>query len=195
MNDSYMPCVVRETSEGVTRIPIVEEMYQRREIQLVGDIDQEPASNAILQLRHLQAQDAHEEITIFINSPGGSVPYGLALIDVMAAISCPIRTVCMGTAASMAALIFASGNERDMMPHARVMIHDPLLAGGVGGPALKVDALAKDLMYTREVTAKILAERTGHTLEEVYEKTAQDTYFDAREALDWGLADRIIHEI
>lgn len=195
MNDSYMPCVVRETSEGVTRIPIVEEMYQCREIQLVGDIDQESASNAILQLRHLQAQDAHEEIIIFINSPGGSVPYGLALIDVMAAISCPIRTVCMGTAASMAALIFASGNERDMMPHARVMIHDPLLAGGVGGSALKLDAIAKDLMHTREVTAKILAERTGHTVEEVLEKTAQDTYFDAQEALDWGLADKIIHEI
>lgn len=195
MNDSYMPCVVRETSEGVTRIPIVEEMYQRREIQLVGDIDQESASNAILQLRHLQAQDAHKEITIYINSPGGSVPYGLALIDVMAAISCPIRTVCMGTAASMAALIFASGQERDMMPHARAMIHDPLLAGGVGGSALKLDAIAKDLMHTREVTAKILAERTGHTLEEVFEKTAQDTYFSAEEALEWGLADKIIHEI
>lgn len=195
MTDNYMPCVVRETSEGLTRIPIIEEMYQRREIQLVGEITPESASNTILQLRHLQAQDPKEEITIYINSPGGCVAHGLALIDVMAAISCPIRTVCMGTCASMGALIFASGNERDMLVHSRVMIHDPLLSGGVGGSALKVDALAKDLMHTREIMAKILAERTGHTIDEVYEKTAQDTYFDAKEALEWGLADKIIHEI
>ena len=98
----------------------------------------------------------------------------LALIDTMAALRCPIRTVCMGTAASMAALIFASGNSRDIMPHARVMIHDPLIPGGVGGSALKLDAIAKALIRTREITAQILADCTGHTLEEVYTKTAQD---------------------
>lgn len=195
MNNSYMPCFVRETSEGVTRVPIVEEMYQRREIQLVGEINQESANAVILQLRHLQSLDADKEITMYIASPGGSVPDGLALIDTMAALRCPIRTVCMGTAASMAALIFTSGNERDMLPHARVMIHDPLLTGGVGGSALKVDALAKDLMRTREVTAQILADCTGHSIEEIYEKTETDTYFTAKEALEWGLADRIIHEI
>lgn len=195
MSDYYTPCIVRETSEGTTRIPIQDELYQRREIQLTGDIDAESVNSVILQLRYLQAQDPEREIVVYINSPGGSVPDGLALVDVMGALSCPIKTVCLGTAASMAALVFASGNERHITEHSRVMVHDPLLAGGVGGPALKVDALAKDLMYTREVTAKILSERTGHTVEEVYAKTAQDTYFDAQEALDWGLADRIIHEI
>lgn len=195
MNEYYTPCIVRETSEGTTRIPIQDELYQRREIQLTGDIAQESVNSVVMQLRLLQAQDPKAEITIYINSPGGSVPDGLALVDVMGALSCPIKTVCLGTAASMAALVFASGNERHITEHSRVMVHDPLLSGGVGGPALKVDALAKDLMHTREVTAKILAERTGHTLEEVYEKTAQDTYFDAQEALDWGLADRIIHEL
>lgn len=195
MSDYYTPCIVRETSEGTTRIPIQDELYQRREIQLTGDIDAESVNSVILQLRYLQAQDPEREIVVYINSPGGSVPDGLALIDVMGALSCPIKTVCLGTAASMAALVFASGNERHITEHSRVMIHDPLLAGGVGGSALKVDALARDLMHTREVTAKILAERTGHTLEEVFEKTAQDTYFDAQEALKWGLADRIIHEI
>lgn len=195
MNEYYTPCIVRETSEGTTRIPLADDMLQRREIQLTGDIDGTSVNSVILQLRYLQAQDSTKEIIIYINSPGGTVPDGLALIDMMGALSCPIRTVCMGTAASMAALIFASGNERHITEHSRVMIHDPLLAGGVGGSALKVDALARDLMYTREVTAKILSERTGHTLEEVYEKTKNDTYFSAREALDWGLADRIIHEI
>ena len=195
MSDYYTPCIVRETSEGTTRIPIQDELYQRREIQLTGDIDAESVNSVILQLRYLQAQDPEREIVVYINSPGGSVPDGLALVDVMGALSCPIKTVCLGTAASMAALVFASGNERHITEHSRVMVHDPLLAGGVGGPALKVDALAKDLMYTREVTAKILAERTGHTLEEVFEKTVQDTYFSAEEALEWGLADKIIHEI
>lgn len=195
MSDYYTPCIVRETSEGTTRIPLADDMLQRREIQLTGDIDSTSVSSAILQLRYLQAQDSTKEITVYINSPGGSVPDGLALVDVMGALSCPIKTVCLGTATSMAALIFASGNERHITEHSRVMIHDPLLSGGVGGSALKVDALAKDLMYTREVTAKILSERTGRTIEEVYEKTKNDTYFSAEEALKWGLADRIIHEI
>ena len=195
MSNCYTPCILRETSEGTVRIPIQDEMYQRREIQLTGDIDTESVNSAILQLRHLQSLDADKEITIYINSPGGSVSDGLALIDTMAALRCPIRTVCMGTAASMGALIFASGSSRDMLPHARVMIHDPLISGGVGGSALKLDAIAKDLMRTREVTAQILADCTGHTIEEIYEKTASDTYFSAQEALEWGLADRIIHEI
>lgn len=189
------PCIIRETCEGTVRIPIQDEMYQRREIQCNGEINKESVYSMILQLRYLQTQDPEKEITIYINSPGGSVADGLALIDTMAALHCPIRTVCMGTAASMAALIFASGNERDIMPHARVMIHDPLISGGVGGSALKLDAIAKDLMHTREVTAQILSDCTGHSIEEIYEKTATDTYFDAKEALEWGLADRIIHEI
>ena len=195
MSDYYTPCIVRETSEGTTRIPLADDMLQRREIQLTGDIDAESVNSVILQLRYLQAQDPEGEITVYINSPGGSVPDGLALIDTMAALRCPIKTVCLGTAASMAALIFVSGNVRHITEHSRAMIHDPLLAGGVGGSALKVDTIAKNLMKTRETTARILAERTGHTVEEVYAKTAQDTYFDAQEALDWGLADKIIHEI
>ena len=190
-----IPCIICETCEGTVRIPIQDEMYQRREIQCNGEINKESVYSMILQLRYLQTQDPEKEITIYINSPGGSVADGLALIDTMAALHCPIRTVCMGTAASMAALIFASGNERDIMPHARVMIHDPLISGGVGGSALKLDAIAKDLMHTREVTAQILSDCTGHSIEEIYEKTATDTYFDAKEALEWGLADRIIHEI
>lgn len=189
------PCIIRETSEGTTRIPILDEMFQRREIQCTGEINRESVYSMILQLRYLQAQDPEKEITIYINSPGGSVADGLALIDTMAALRCPIRTVCMGTAASMAALIFVSGNERDIMPHARVMIHDPLISGGVGGSALKLDAIAKDLMRTREITAQILSDYTGHSIEEVYEKTANDTYFSAKEAMEWGLADHIIHVI
>lgn len=132
---------------------------------------------------------------MFINSPGGSVASGLALYDVMQAVRCPVRTVCTGIAASMAALLFVSGSSRDMLPHARVMIHDPLIPGGIGGPALKIDALAKDLMQARKTTAAIIAAHTGKSLDEVYAKTATDSYFNAAEAVAWGLADRIIHEL
>lgn len=194
MSKYNTPCIIRETSEGTTRIPIADEMLQHREIQLLGEIDTESVNGTILQLRYLQAQEPEKEITIYINSPGGSVPDGLALIDVMGALRCPIRTVCMGTAASMAALIFACGNDRHITGHSRVMIHDPRV-GRVGGDALHLYATAKDLMQTREVTARILADCTGHTLDEVYAKTEDDTYFTAQEALDWGLADKIIREI
>ncbi|MBD5133280.1 MAG: ATP-dependent Clp protease proteolytic subunit [Clostridiales bacterium] len=190
-----IPAVIERTSEGIQRCEIQDVMLQRREIDCVGKIDRESVNAIILQLRYLQSLDDAGEITIYVNSPGGSIDDGLALIDVMAALRCPIRTVCVGLAASMGALLFASGDKRDILPHGRVMIHDPLIAGGVGGSALKLDAVARDLMKARETIAQILSERTGHTIEEVYEKTANDTYFDAQEALEWGLADRIIHEI
>ena len=168
MSNYYTPCILRESAEGTVRIPIEDEMFQRREIQCVGEINRETVNAMILQLRYLQAQDDAGEITIFVNSPGGNVSDGLALLDTMAALRCPTRTVCMGMAASMGALIFASGNKRDIVPHARVMIHDP---------------------------AHTPPDCTGHTIEEIYERTAQDTYFTAKEALEFGLADRIIHEI
>lgn len=170
-------------------------MLQNRAIDCVGEITPETVNALILQLRYLQSEDEGKEITLYINSPGGEVSSGLALYDVMQAVKCPVRTVCVGTAASMAALIFAAGSQRDMLPHARLMIHDPLISGGLGGSALHIDSVSRDLMRTREITAELLARHSGHTLEEVYEKTARDTYFDADEAVAWGLADRITHEI
>ena len=117
MSNYYTPCILRESAEGTVRIPIEDEMFQRREIQCVGEINRETVNAMILQLRYLQAQDDAGEITIFVNSPGGNVSDGLALLDTMAALRCPIRTVCMGMAASMGALIFASGNKRDIVSH------------------------------------------------------------------------------
>ena len=131
---------------------------------------------------------------MFINSPGGSVTGGLALYDVMKGIACPVRTVCLGTAASMAAVLFASGDQREILPHGKVMIHDPLI-GRTGGSALQLMETSKSLMATREHLASILSEHTGHSLEEIYEKTARDTYFDAEEAVAFGLADRVITQI
>lgn len=192
MNLYTMPAVLRETSEGLSRCGIPDIMLQRREVECVGDIDREAVYCLALQLRYLAAEDNSSEIAMYINSPGGSVSDGLALYDVMRALPCPVRTVCLGTAASMAALLFASGSRRDILPHARVMIHDPLITGNLAGSALKLDAIARDIMRTRETMAKILSQHTGRTLEEVYAKTATDSFFDAEEAVAWGLADNII---
>lgn len=189
------PSIIKESSEGTTYCPIQDELFNsRRSIEVVGEITRESVYSLILQLRYLHSADPEKEITMYINSPGGSVIDGLALYDVMAAVSCPIRTVCVGMAASMGSLLFAAGNERDILPHAKVMIHDPLTTG-ISGSALSVEEAGRRLMETREITASILAGHTGHTIEEVYEKTKKDSYFNAQEAVAWGLADRIITEI
>lgn len=196
MNLCHMtPHIIKESSEGTTYCPIQDELFNiHRSIEVVGEINRESVYSLILQLRYLHQADPEKEITMYINSPGGSVSDGLALYDVMAGISCPIRTVCVGMAASMGSLLFAAGNKRDMLPHATVMIHDPLTTG-ISGSALSVDQASRRLMETREITASILADHTGHTIEEVYEKTRQDSYFNAEEAVEWHLADRIIHGI
>lgn len=186
------PHIIKESSEGTTYCPVQDELFtNRRSIEVVGEINRESVYSLILQLRYLHHADPEKEITMYINSPGGSVTDGLALYDVMAGIPCPIRTVCVGMAASMGALLFAAGNRRDMLPHAAVMIHDPLTTG-ISGSALSVEQASRRLMETREITASILADHTGHTIEEVYEKTKKDSYFNAEEAVAWRLADRII---
>lgn len=189
------PNIIKETAEGTTYCPIQDEMFSmRRCVEVVGEITRDSVYSLILQLRCLCHADPEKEITMYINSPGGSVCDGLALYDIMSAIKCPIRTVCVGMAASMGALLFAAGDKREILPHAEVMIHDPLV-NGISGSALSMEEASRRLMGIRQIMAEILAEHTGHTVEEVYEKTRQDSYFNAKEAVEWGLADRIITEI
>lgn len=183
--------IIKESSRGYDLIPIQDEMLAHREVELVGDVDAESVNALVRELRYLQRQDPEGEITLYINSPGGSVDSGLALYDVMQAVSCPIRTVCVGLAASMAALLFIAGDRRDMLPHSRLMIHDPLISQ-TGGSALRLKAVSDDLMETRQITAQVIAEHSGKSLEEILEKTASDSFFRAEEAVSFGLADRII---
>lgn len=189
---TYSPLVMQETSDGLRLYDIRDEMLAAREIEITGAIDAGSVSTAIRCLLHLQKEDQQLPITLYINSPGGEVQSGLALYDVMQAVSCPIHTVCLGMAASMAALLFIAGDKREMLPHSRVMIHDPLIGGGIGGSALSVKARADDLMRIRDITAQVISQHTGMNLEEVFELTAKDTYFEAEEAIANGMADRII---
>ena len=189
------PRIITESSAGISLYNIQDAMLQHREVECVGEINSDSVYALCRQLRYLQQEDPQAEITMFINSPGGEVTSGLALYDVMQGLSCPIRTVCLGTAASMGALLFTAGTRRDIMPHGRVMIHDPLISGGIGGSALKIQEISRSLLHTREVTGQILARHTGKTLEEIYEKTAKDAWFTAEEAVEFGLADRIIQSV
>ena len=191
---TYSPLILHETCEGIQCFDVRDQMLADRQIELAGPIDASSVACAARCLLHLQKCDPQAPVTLFINSPGGEVQSGLALYDVMRAISCPVHTVCIGTAASMAALLFVAGDRRDMLPHSRVMIHDPPI-GSMGGSALSVKARADDLMRIRDITAAVIAEHTGMTLDQVFQLTAQDTYFEAEAAVEAGLADRVIHEL
>lgn len=191
---TYSPLILHETCEGMQRFDVRDQMLADRQLELAGPIDAESVACTVRCLLHLQKRDPQAPVTLFINSPGGEVQSGLALYDVMRAITCPVRTVCIGTAASMAALLFIAGSQRDMLPHSRVMIHDPLI-GNMGGSALSVKARADDLMRIRDITAAVIAEHTGMPLDQVFQLTAQDTYFEAEAAVEAGLADRVVNTL
>ena len=186
--------IIKESTHGYCLIPIQDEMLSRREVELVGEVNADSVNALIRQLRYLQREDPEGQITLYINSPGGGVDSGMALYDVMQAVSCPIRIVCVGLAASMAALLFVSGSRRDMLPHSRIMIHDPLIVQ-TGGSALKLKAVSDDLMETRRIIAGIIAEHSGKSMEEILARTATDSYFRAKEAVEFGLADHIITDL
>ena len=189
---TYSPLILHETCEGIQRFDVRDQMLADRQIELAGPIDASSVACAARCLLHLQKCDPQAPVTLFINSPGGEVQSGLALYDVMQTLSCPVTTICLGMAASMAALVFVSGARREMLPHSRVMIHDPLIGGGLGGSALSVKARADDLMRIRDITGEVLARHTGMTPERVFELTAQDTYFEAEAAVEAGLADAVV---
>lgn len=193
MTETFSPCIVRETSSGFIRSSICDDMLAFRQIELAGEIGDPLANEAIRQMRYLERVDCSAPITMFVNSPGGVISSGLAIYDTMQALRCPVHTVCQGMAASMAAVLLAAGDRRLMLAHANVMIHDPLVASpGLSGSARHLESRVRNIMETRELMASILAKHTGRTLEEVYEKTANDTYFNAQEAIEFGLVDGIL---
>ena len=189
------PMIIRETSSGYFRCSIQEDMLTKREVECVGAITPDSAYSLTRQLRWLEQEDSSSEITMLINSPGGDVSSGLALYDVMKSMSCPIRTVCLGTAASMAAVLFAAGSRSEILPHGRVMIHDPLISDGIGGSALQIQDVSNRLLKSRRELCTILSECTGRSLQQIYRKTGKDTFFDAKGAVAFGLADCIIQKI
>lgn len=185
------PHTMRETSRGIALTSVYDEMLARRELAVTGPVTQDMAFDVCQQLLQLEHTDPEAEVTLYVASPGGSVSAGLAIVDAMRTIACPVRTVCLDTAASMGAIIFVSGDRREMFPHAELMIHDPLIENA-GGSALSVQETSRRLMGLRRTLSQILAERSGLSVKRVQTLTARDTFLTAERACELGFADAIV---
>jgi len=165
---------------------------KRRELFLWDGVDDETAMRLVQQLLYLDSQ-SHEDITLFINSPGGVISSGLAIYDAMQAVESDVRTVVCGQAASMGAVLAASGaaGKRYSWPHARIMIHQPLISGQYYGPATDVQIQADEMLRIRQELNRILAKHTGHTEEEIERDTDRDNFMSAEEAKAYGLVDKV----
>lgn len=188
-----MANVLKETVRGIDIVPLNDELFSSRELFLISMIDQQSSCELIKSLVYLDRQD-NSEITLYINSPGGEVMSGLAVYDQISMMRSPVRTVCIGTAASMGAIIFLAGSRRQMYPHSQLMIHDPSYErNDISG--LKPHEVRQELDKLNEVrktVAEIISEKTGKPLREVYKLTANDTFFTAQEAVASGFADEIV---
>lgn len=195
MNTQSIPRIVRETSGGLAAYALTDEMLSRRELECAGEICPELTDTLCRALRYLDRQDPTAPITLYIHSPGGQVDAGLALLDTMRAVSAPIVTVCQGTAASMAAVIFACGDQRWILPHGKVLIHDPRIPEPSGGSALELRETAGALMRARQVLGALLAEACGKTPQQILRKTRRDCVLTGEEAIAFGLADALLTDM
>ncbi len=192
MNNNWNPSIEVESAHGVREVSLLTRHLMDRRIFLSGDINSDMANQFFSQLLYLQ-QASQKAITIFINSPGGEISAGLMIYDAIQNSSQEINLVCTGMAASMAAILLAGGQKghRYIMAHSKVMIHEPLLSGGVGGSATSIKNISQSILETREIVNGILAQHTGKTIEEINEATSFDNYMNATEAIDFGICDEI----
>ena len=189
------PRIIRETARGLETMSLEDDFFQKREIFLTTGIEAEVSTELIKQLLYLNSMDPMKEITLYINSPGGEINSGIALYDCLCIMQAPVHTVCIGIAASMGALIFLAGDRRAMLPQTKLMIHDPYYAGGPSNQKpLEMEKRLQDLMKIRDTICEIISERTGKEKQKVQEITQYDSYFDAHEALEFGLATEIVEQ-
>jgi len=186
-----VPTVLEQTSRGERSYDIYSRLLKERIIFLSGEVTDDSASLIVAQLLFLESEDPSKDIQLYIDSPGGSVSAGLAIYDTMNYIKCDVATTCIGMAASMGAFLLAAGEKgkRYALPNAEVMIHQPL--GGARGQATEIQIAAEHILKTRDRLNRILAERTGKTIEEIAAATERDNFLSAQEALEFGLIDSI----
>ena len=189
---NYVPIVVEQTARGERSYDIYSRLLKDRIVFLGGPIDDNVANIVIAQLLFLEAESPDKDIHIYVNSPGGVVTAGLAIYDTMQYIKPDVSTICVGSAASMGAVLLASGatGKRYALPHSRVMIHQPL--GGVRGQATEIEIHAREILRMREELNNILARHTGRTLDEINNDTERDHFLSAEEALKYGLVDEVL---
>ena len=192
---SLVPYVVEQTSKGERSYDIFSRLLKDRIIYLGEDVNPTTSSLIVAQMLFLDSEDPDTEIYFYINSPGGSITDGMAIVDTMNYIKCPVETVCVGLAASMGAVLLTAGEKgkRFAMPNSEIMIHQPLIGGGgLQGQATEIKIHADHLVRTREKLNKFLSERTGKPLDVIEKDTERDNYMTAEEALEYGLIDGIM---
>lgn len=195
--NSLVPYVLEQTSRGERSYDIFSRLLKDRIIFLSEDVNATTASLVVAQMLFLESEDPDKEISFYINSPGGSITDGMAIVDTMNYIKCPVSTICIGMAASMGAVLLASGTKgkRFATPNSEILIHQPLIAGGgLSGQTTEIKIHADHMVKTREKLNKILSERTGQSLEQIAKDTERDNYMTAEEALKYGLIDGIFDQ-
>lgn len=191
MTGNLVPIVVEKTPAGERSYDIYSRLLKDRIIMLDGEINDTTASLVVAQLLYLESESRDADISLYINSPGGSVTAGFAIYDTMNYIQPDVSTICVGMAASMGAFLLSSGakGKRICLPNSEVMIHQPL--GGASGQATEIEIAAKHILQTKERINRILAANTGKPISEVEKDTDRDNYMTAQEALDYGIVDKI----
>lgn len=191
---NLVPMVVEQSSRGERAYDIYSRLLKERVVFLVGPVDDNVANVVVAQLLFLESENPDKDIHFYINSPGGSVTAGLAIYDTMQFIKSDVSTMCLGQAASMGALLLTGGaaGKRFCLPHARVMIHQPL--GGVQGQASDIEIHAKEILSIREKLNAILSKHTDQPLDKIQDDTDRDRFMSAQEAVDYGIIDALLEQ-
>ena len=189
---ALVPYVVEQTNRGERSYDIFSRLLNDRIIMLNEEVNSTTASLVVAQLLYLEGQDPNKDISLYINSPGGSVTDGMAIYDTMQYIKCDVSTICMGMAASMGAFLLAAGTKgkRYALPNADIMIHQP--SGGAQGQATDIEIHTQHILHTKQKLNEILAKNTGQPLETIKQDTERDNFMTAQQALEYGLIDKVI---
>ena len=192
LNNMLIPMVVEKSGSGERAYDIYSRLLKDRIVFVSGEIEDGMANAIVAQLLFLQAEDDKKEISMYINSPGGSVTAGLAILDTMKMVKCPVATYCVGQAASMGAILLSAGEKgrRHSLPNARIMIHQPW--GGAEGKASDIEITANEILRLKKMLNQILADGSGKTLDEVTKDTDRDQFMSATEAQKWGIVDKVL---
>ena len=193
-NNHLVPTVIEQSGRGERAFDIYSRLLKERIIFLVGPVDDHTANLVVAQLLFLESENPDKDIYFYINSPGGSVTAGMSIYDTMKFIKPDVQTLCLGQAASMGAFLLSAGTKgkRFALPNSRIMIHQPLISGGLGGQASDIEIHARELLKLKEKLNKILADQTGKSIEEVARDTDRDNFMSAQEAMEYGLIDKVI---
>ncbi len=192
-NNLLIPMVVEQTGRGERSYDIYSRLLKERVIFLVGPVNDASANLVVAQMLFLEAENPDQDIHLYINSPGGSVTAGMSVYDTMNFIKPDISTLCLGQAASMGAMLLTAGakGKRFALPHSRVMIHQPLINGGLGGQASDIEIHARELLKMKATLNELLAKHSGQPLEKIERDTDRDNFMSAEEAAAYGLIDHV----